>query len=1654
MTALQDLLATFRNTAKTEREKGNYFERLVKVYLQNEPLYRDMFGGKVYLWEEWRKHWMSLGNADPQSDAGIDLVAVEDVADNPRIFAIQAKFYAEDAKIKKSDGIDSFLSAMGKAPFTNGMLFMTSYEASHHVIEAVQGRDKPVNIIDLITLENSKIDWAEYAQKEKVTFKESKQVRDYQRKAIANVTVGLQHANRGKLIMACGTGKTFTSLRMAEELVGAGGRVLFLVPSLSLLSQTLTEWTQESAVPLHSFAVCSDGEVGKRRDKDDDFELLAHELQYPATTSSITIAREVSKRHDAQHMSVVFSTYHSIDVISQAQLQHGLAEFDLIVCDEAHRTTGATYGNDDDSAFVKVHDQTVVKGKKRVYMTATPRVYGVQATAKAEKEDIVLYSMDRTEYFGETLHTLTFSEAVHGLGILCDYKVVVLTINEDDVSRALQRTLADENNSLRVDDAAKIVGCWRALSKQDTQEDLSFDPEPMRRAVAFCQVIEAKSNGRTHKVSSKNIASMFQAVVDEYRESLIALNPEHPDVVSQLICEAEHVDGGMTATQKEVKLDWLKADLPDNTCRVLSNVRCLSEGVDVPALDAVLFLSPRNSQVDVVQSVGRVMRKPRNSNKKLGYVILPVVIPSGVTPEVALNDNKTYKVVWEVLQALRSHDDRFDAMINKLDLAGQDTAKMEVIAITNTLPVKQAKPVDNSTAAVKKRGAANRAKGGTSIGEVEAAAKQKEMDFAVGEIEKAIIAKVVQKCGNRLYWDDWANDIAKIAQTHISRITAIIDTPANTTEIKAFNGFLKELQDDLNDSITRDEAIEMLAQHIITKPVFDALFEGYSFTSHNPVSVAMQGVLEVLNEHNLEKEAETLEKFYESVRMRAAGIDDLTAKQKIIVELYDKFFRKAFPKMTERLGIVYTPVEVVDFIIHSVNDVLQQEFGQTLGSKGVHIIDPFTGTGTFITRLLQSGLISNDELAYKFKNEIHANEIVLLAYYIAAINIEQVYHNIMGGEYVPFEGICLTDTFALYEKDDLVSEVMADNSTRRRKQKKLDIRVIVGNPPYSAGQTSANDNNANIGYPTLDASIRNTYAAHSTATNKNALYDSYIRSIRWASDRIGSSGVVAYVSNGGFVDANTADGLRKCLVDEFSNIYIFHLRGNARTSGEQRRKEKDNVFGMGTRTPIAVSVLVKNPKATKHGQVHFCDIGDYLTREQKLDKIVEYGSIQGITDANDWQLITPDDHNDWIGQRDNSFEKFISVGDKKDANAITIFETYSCGVQSNRDAWVYNSSRKNLEQKIIETTDFYNSEVERYKLKFNTTPKESRQNIDDFLSNDESKIKWSSSLKPKVEKGVEHVFDATKIVKSLYRPFTKQWLYFDSMFNHRPYRMPSLYPNGIGSNLTISLTGLGSAKDFSAVISNVVPDIQLHANGQCFPFKVYETHSDESNEGGLFDNQDNQSANVKDGITDEGLKHFVDAYNGASISKEELFYYIYGLLHSTEYKERYADNLSKELPRIPAVKKFDDFKAFSEAGRKLADLHLNYETVEPYPVTIEGGALLLSTFMDSDYYVTQMKFASKANKSTVVYNHKITMHDIPVEAYEYEVNGKPALEWVMERQSVKTHTDSGIVNDANLWATETMGDAAYPLKLFQRVITVSLETMKIVKSLPKLEIKD
>jgi predicted helicase len=1620
MTALQQILKTFRDAAQTEREKGTYFEELTLAYFRHEATYADLFSD-VWLYSDWAKE-----QGLDARDTGIDLVAKTNGTDE--FHAIQCKFYAEEHRIQKSD-IDSFFTASGQKPFTHRYIVTTTDNWSEHADSALINQQPPVTKIGLETLEESQIDWSRYQSGEEVVLKEKKILRPHQKDALTGVQKGLLTAHRGKLIMACGTGKTFTSLKIAEDLAGKGKRVLFLVPSLSLLSQTLSEWTQESATPLHSFAVCSDSEVGKKRKKNDDIvQTFAHELRYPATTNAAHLAEEMDKRHDDQHMSVVFSTYHSINVISEAQHHQQLNEFDLIICDEAHRTTGATFDGESESNFVKVHDNDFIRAKKRIYMTATPRIYGEMAKVSADKGEVTLCSMDDPTLYGNELYVITFSEAVTR-GLLTDYKVIVLTMDAKHISTRLQSLLSDENNSLKVDDAAKIVGCWKALSKHHMEEDIGDDSEPMRRAVAFCQVIEASKGGKTHKVSSKQISGMFQEVVEAYQSQ----EEDH----HTLICEAEHVDGSMNASQKEKKLDWLKAEPAEDTCRILSNVRCLSEGVDVPALDAVLFLTPRNSQVDVVQSVGRVMRNA--PGKKRGYVIMPVVIPEGMKPHEALNDNKTYRVVWEVLQALRSHDDRFDAMINKLDLIGKDNSKMEVIAITDNVQKKSKTKQSNK----------DKAKGQFTLGEDNGFSQpqQTELQFEVGEIERALYAKVVKKCGNRNHWEDWAKDIVSIAKTHITRIKTIVENPSNTKEVQAFTAFADELRDDLNDAITNEEVIEMLAQHLITKPVFDALFEGYSFASNNPVSLAMQHVLDILHEHHLEKEADTLEQFYASVKLRAEGIDNAQGKQKIVVELYDKFFRNAFPHMTARLGIVYTPVEVVDFIIHSVNDLLKQEFGQTLGSEGVHIIDPFTGTGTFVTRLLQSGLISKEQLLNKYKNEIHANEIVLLAYYIAAINIEAVYHSLVGGGYQPFEGICLTDTFQMYEKDDLISDVLVDNSDRRKRQKALDIRVIMSNPPYSAGQESANDNNQNVSYPELDNKIRETYAARSTAVNKNALYDSYIRAIRWASDRIGDSGVVGFVTNASFVETNTADGLRKCLADEFSSLYIFHLRGNQRTAGELSRKEGGKIFGSGCRAPIAISLLVKNPDAKQQGKIYFHAVGDYLSQAEKLDKISKFQSIEGISESKAWKNITPDKHGDWLNQRDDSFGHFMAIGDKKNCQNTCLFNTFSRGLETGRDFWVYNSSNSQLSANLIGTVNFYNKEVKRY---VSVVSKSSK--IDKFIDTNPTKISWTRDLKKNLERKIEISFKKNDIKLSQYRPFNKQWAYYNKDLCSYLNLLPRIYTKPVHDNLTICVTGRGSSKEFCGFITDILPDLEMISKGQCFPLYLYEKNDENSTDhNDLFASQatpDKNGYTRKDGISDAGLSHFQSAYPDETISKEDLFYYIYGLLHSDEYRQRYAANLSKELPRIPRVKTAEDFCAFSKAGRQLAELHLNYETIKMFSATVEGAE------KDEDYRVEKMKYAKNGREkelTTLIYNNKITISGIPLEAYEYVVNGKPALDWVVERQCVKTDKNSGIVNDANDWAIDTMNNPRYPLELFLRVITVSLETMKIVKALPKLD---
>ncbi|OEV01574.1 damage-inducible protein [Streptomyces qinglanensis] len=1603
-----------RNGSDTNRDLGTRFEQLMVQYLRTDPTMEQRFS-QVWMWADWP------GADGDKRDVGIDLVAQE--RQTGELCAIQCKFYEPHHTIQKAD-IDSFFTASGKGDFAYRMIISTTEKWGPHAEAALDGQQIPVTRVGLAEINESPVDWASIVwpkpgENFELRLQHKKTPRPHQDEAIDAVFAGFEGHDRGKLIMACGTGKTFTGLKIVERLQqeraergeGEHTRILFLVPSIALLSQTLREWTAQVQVPMNSFAVCSDTKVSKQAAASDFQDMSTHDLAFPATTSPAKLIEQMASVEAGPGLTVVFSTYQSIAAVAQAQ-QAGLGEFDLILCDEAHRTTGVSLvkgdGTLDESNFVKVHNNDYIKAARRLYMTATPRIFSDDTKTDAKQQEATLASMDDETLFGPEFHRLGFGKAVEQ-GLLTDYKVLILTVDEEYAAASLQQQLADQNSELStLDDAVKIIGCWNGLAKRTgTFADGSGFQEgeaPMKRAVAFAKNI----------ADSKKITDLFAEVVDAY-------DGTDEDI---LHCEIRHVDGTYNALRRHELLDWLKQDPGENKARILSNARCLSEGVDVPDLDSVLFLHPRNSVVDVVQSVGRVMRKA--DDKQYGYIILPVGIPAGTPPEKALADNKRFKTVWQVLNALRAHDDRFNATVNQLELNKKRP---------DNIMVGHAGPETESLG------------DGSPQGEADAA-RWVQGAFDVEDWRKAIYARIVIKCGERQYWEDWAQDIAQIAEKHKARIKAALQLPEKEA---AFETFVEELRASINPGITGTDALDMLAQHIITKPVFDALFKDYAFSEHNPVSQAMQRMLDTLEDQAIGEEAKKLDAFYESVRVRAEGIDNHEGRQRVITELYEKFFKTALPKTADALGIVYTPVEVVDFILRATNQALSKYFGSSLSDEGVHIIDPFTGTGTFVVRLLQSGLIKPEDLLRKYASELHANEIVLLAYYIAAVNIEAAFHDEYEGEdYVPFEGIVLTDTFQLAESNaEKLFGVLEGNSERVKKQQAQDIRVVIGNPPYSAGQESQNDGNQNLKYEALDEHIRTTYAAKSVATNKNSLYDSYIRAIRWASDRVKDEGVICFVSNGGYIDGSTADGLRKSLIEEFDALYCYNLRGNQRTAGEQSQKEGGKIFGSGSRSTVAILLLVKGGTAAgAGGELHYRDIGDCLDRERKLAIIASQnlGSVE-------WEQITPSSEGDWINQRDERFYEFPAIGEKRSRGAspqATVFSTYSAGLQANRDAWVCNFSKERASVNSKRMISFYNSQVDSFKEYCESTGVPSPKSaVDGFIERDPKLISWTRSLKGYLAKFEKTQFRPDGMRVGAYRAFTKDWVYFNKHLNHERSKLPQFFPESSSHNFGIFMTGVAAAMQFTPLAVSGIPDASSfggQTNGQFFPRYTYR---EPDMEGVLPLGDEGDGCERIDNITDAALRDFRKTYVDETITKDDIFYYVYGLLHSTTYCKQFAADLKKSLPRIPKV---DSFRGFAEAGRNLVDLHLDYESVKPYAGIVEKVTGAEGTPPSELYRVSaKMKFPSRKgekDKTTIIFNSHVTLSNIPQDAYRYQLGARSAIEWIIDRYYVKTDKASGIVNDPNDWSD----DPRYIIDLLKRIVTVSLETMKIVDGLPPLDI--
>ncbi|TFC37679.1 type ISP restriction/modification enzyme [Cryobacterium sp. TMT2-42-4] len=1614
MTALSfdDLLTSYRTLSDSERVKGSYFEQMTRQYLENDGVQAPQYD-QVWLWKDWPDR-----NGKP--DTGIDLVANRE---DGGVTAIQCKFYDESHSMQKKD-IDSFMAASGKSPFSHRLIVSTTGTWSANAEEMLEGQQIPVQRIGLSDFRYSNIDWASYEITDPTTapkLAEQKQLREHQHEALKRTMAGFASSDRGKLIMACGTGKTFTALKIAEQFAQNEGhaRILFMVPSLALMSQSLKEWSDETSLPMHAYAVCSDNKVGRQKNADLT-DVSIHDLQIPATTNGQALVAAMGKKVLEEGMTVVFSTYQSIEAVSAAQ-KAGLQDFDLIICDEAHRTTGATLNNTDESNFVKVHSNSVIAASKRLYMTATPRIFNDAIKDAAKEKDAVLCSMDNVELYGPVFYRIGFGEAVTRK-LLTDYKVLVLGVDEAQATSAFQSQLADSSNELLIEDVAKLIGCWNGLAKRKAgalEAGFGDDPAPMRRAVAF--------NGSIKQ--SQTIAGEFEDLVRIHLANL-----DNDDPTDDLTVQVKHIDGGFNAVRRAERLDWLKAetDTTNPVCRILTNARCLTEGVDVPSLDAVLFLNPRNSMVDVIQAVGRVMRRYTDPatgiEKKFGYIVLPIAIPSGMSTSEALKDNQRYRVVWQVLQALRAHDERMDATINQIELNHNAPESIIIDTIDLTGAKKNADQIGKKT------------NDDDDPGENESSV-QGQFVFPVDDWKDSVYAKIVDKCGTRMYWGDWAKDIADIAGKHITLIRTLLADAGEHRE--AFDDFVTGLQENLNPEIDDEQAIEMLAQHLVTKPVFDAMFVDAKFTERNPVSVAMQGILAKLDTNAaFERERQGLEKFYESVRNRVAAIDNAEAKQKIILELYDKFFRAAFPRVADRLGIVFTPVPVVDYILRSADAALRLEFGKTLSDEGVSILEPFVGTGTFLTRLLQSGLIKAEDLHRKYTSELFANEIVLLSYYIAAINIETVYAEVAAsagvatpGTYSPFDGLTLTDTFQLNEGDNRYdSQFFPENTERVKRQKAQDIRVIVMNPPYSAGQANANENNQNQKYPALDLSIENTYAKLSTGTNKNSLYDSYIRGIRWASNRIKDDGVIAFVSNGSFIDGNTADGIRKTFASEFSRIFVYNLRGNQRTSGEVSRKEGGKVFGSGSRTQVAICVLIKNSAHTGPAEIAYRDIGDYLTREQKLDILAVEGSLEGT----DWEAITPNEHGDWVNHRDEIYDTYQPIGDKASkGKPMTpgIFGTYSRGLATSRDAWCYNFSRSAVETNMRRMIEFYNEQL-----------------LASEPSNDPTQIAWGGGLKDDLKRKTNHRFLNQAVQSGTYRPFCKQSVYFSGTMNERQYQLPKLFPTPAHPNIALYMSSPGASKQFSPFITDSVPNLHLIHTGSAYSLYTYEPLPE-----GTFPML-NDGDEIVDGyirrenVTDATLDAYRTRFPEVSLNKEDIFYYVYGLLHSPTYRDAYKADLMKMLPRIPKVA---DFWGFSRAGRDLAGLHLGYEGVAPHTLTETSKAAAPTEREEQfDYYsVGKMSFLGRKDRSGIIYNSQIIITGIPEAAYDYQVNGKSAIEWILDRYQVTTHKESQIINDPNDYSRE-VDDPRYIIDLLARIVTVSLETVGIVAALPPIDVLD
>ena len=1374
-----DLLGMLAERYESPQARGAAFERLMLRAFQRHP---DIYGPQrfkqVWRWLEWPDRQTHGYGAD----VGIDLVAEQTTAAGGGLCAIQTKAHSSGSIDKAA--VDSFISASAGDAFTARLLVLTAPltpQARTMVTKAVPRCE----VLHRSDLESWPVNWSECLDDpERLRFDpEARHTpKPFQSDAIAKVVAGLGEHDRGRLVLPCGTGKSVVSLWIAEQMAGIGGRVLYLVPSIALMNQTMREWARQrdTNIPHRYIGVCSDTRAGHTAE---DAPLV--ELAMPVTTDPQRIASQLAVT-DSAAMTAVFCTYQSLSLIADAQSSDGSAagaapEFDLVLCDEAHRTTGI-----EDAAGPKagkaagrtitpysfIHDPAKVRARKRLFMTATPRVYTEAAKRRVEtnQRDFDIYSMDDPEVYGPELYRMSFGDAVEG-GHLTDYKVLVIAVAENPVLDAYDSIVIDDERPFSIGEAVRFAGCWDGLADPTTTT-----PEGRVTGAASPRDAAKRVIAFTNRIRNSQLVERYWNPVIDAVASAVHGRTAAGDGPELLACEVRHVDGSKNALERADTIAWLRTGDADGACRIVTNARCLTEGIDVPALDAVIFLEPKQSQIDVIQAVGRVMR--RADDKDVGYVILPVVVPSGTSLlDDAVLNGSDFKAVWKVLKALRSHDERLDVLINTADLTGKPPITVLPSGLCGTCGKADSDCECDQT----------RLDDAASV-----RAGQQRLPF-----EHAIASQLVKACGDRQYWDRWGREVARITGTITSHVQTAVGADADLAA--TFDRFAEQMHATVGGTVAARDLAALVAQHVVTMPVFEALFAGSGFADRNPISKALNELLDEFKAADVRLRDETadLDRFYDSVRNRLSGAADSDARLKIMLEVYESFFKEAMPAEITRLGIVYTPVELVDFMLRSVDAVLRQEFSRGLTSEGVHILDPFTGTGTFINRLLTQRnsdgepFIADEDLARKFVNthnplvpggsvqEIHANEIVLLAYYLAAIKIEEGYRE-RTGSYEPFSGIVLTDTFT-YDPSALPGTgTLGYNSARARQQNELPIQVIIGNPPWSAGQKSAGEDNPNVEHPHIEQRVRDTYSRRhreiaSRGTGGRSAGNLYVEAFRWASDRLSQPegdpskpGVIAFIHPNSLSNGPSLAGMRAALRDEFNSIYVVNLRGSAIGSGDARQEEGESAFGQGSRNGAQITVLVRNPDhdAAEPATLRYVEVPTHARRDEKLAWLAD---LRDVTSDRFTEIPVNDAH-DWVNLTDGSFTEMLPVLEVKPKGSTekAMLSESALGAGTKCDVYVYSFSREALVTRTIALIGAY--ERARHAM-------ERGASLETVTVNDELEaIKWTDALKSSLKKGLAIEFDEGRIREVLYRPFTKLWLYEDHRILSRAKATSDIFP--------------------------------------------------------------------------------------------------------------------------------------------------------------------------------------------------------------------------------------------------------------------------------------